>query len=123
MKIHPVFSPDKLRRAANDPLPAQTEEPGEPVEINGENEWDVEQILASRLIRGKLQYRAKWVGFDNDPAWYPARNFKGSPHRIRDFHRENPARSGPPRRLAEWLRAWEADEDLPDVLDDDLPEP
>jgi hypothetical protein len=26
------------------------------VEINGEKEWEVEQALASRIYRGKLQY-------------------------------------------------------------------
>ena len=49
MKIHDVFSPDKLRKAANNPLPRQVQEPPEPVEINDDEEWEVEQILDSRI--------------------------------------------------------------------------
>ncbi|KAL1954088.1 hypothetical protein VTO42DRAFT_1776 [Malbranchea cinnamomea] len=83
MKIHPVVSPDKLRRAANDPLPGQSIEPLNPVQIHGKDEWEVEKILASRAHRGKLQYRAKWRGTDEDQRrWFPARNFKGSPHKV-----------------------------------------
>lgn len=51
MRIHPIFPPEKLRKAANDPLPGQQEDPGEPVVINDEQEWEVEQVLASRLFR------------------------------------------------------------------------
>ena len=107
MKIHDVFSPDKLRKAADDPLPGQVQEPPEPVEINDDEEWEVEQILDSRIHRRKLQYRVKWFGFDEDRAWYPASNFVGSPHRLRTFHVDYPERPGPPRRLEEWLRSWE----------------
>jgi hypothetical protein len=56
MKIYPVFSPDKLRRAYNDPLPGQANETPDPVQINGENEWEVDEILALRLWHSKLQY-------------------------------------------------------------------
>ena len=76
------------------------------------------------MHRGKLQYRAKWRGTDDDRRkWFPARNFKGAPHKIRDFHAQYPDKPGPPRRLQEWLRAWEAEDDvLPDIPEDDLPE-
>jgi hypothetical protein len=51
MQIGPVFSPDKLRKVANNPLPEQLISPPEPIKINGETEWEVERILASRLLR------------------------------------------------------------------------
>ncbi|KGQ01369.1 hypothetical protein PAAG_11947 [Paracoccidioides lutzii Pb01] len=82
MKIHPISSPDKLRKDANDPLPGQQNETPETVKIQGENEWEVEDVLASRISRGKLQYRVKRLGFDDDSTWYPAPNLKGSPHLI-----------------------------------------
>ena len=66
MKIHNVFSPDKLRKAADDPLPGQVQEPPEPVEINDDEEWEVEQILDSCIHQKKLQYWVKWLGFNED---------------------------------------------------------
>jgi len=122
MKIHPVFSPDKLRRAADDPLPGQVVEPSEPIVIGDEHEWEVEEILASRVCRRRLQYQVKWTGFDEDRTWYPAANFKGSPHRIRDYHQQYPEHPGPPQRLREWIKAWEDEvEELEDHPDDNLP--
>ena len=80
----------------------------------------MEELLAVKRKRGKkLYYRAKWVGQDEDPEWYPASDFKYSPHKLREFHRAYPDQPGPPRRLDEWTQKWEEGVDDYDELDDD----
>ncbi len=66
MKIHPIFHIDRLRKAARDPLPSQSEEPPEPQTIFDQKEWEVSDILASCLHYRKLQYKVKWVSWDDD---------------------------------------------------------
>ncbi len=38
IKVYPVFSADKLCKAASDPLPGQKKDPPPPVRVSGEEE-------------------------------------------------------------------------------------
>ena len=105
MKIHPVFPAGILRRAAENPLPGQVNEPEPPIHVTEDAEWEVQEIIAVKKTGRKLFYRAKWTGHDDDPEFYPASDFKYSPHKLRDFHLANPAQPGPPRALAAWTKA------------------
>jgi hypothetical protein len=118
-RIHDVFAPDLLCKDPQDPLPGQEapKPPGEP--IQGVEEWEVDQILASKLYRAKLKYRVSWIGHDPDPTWYPASNFMGAPHKLREFHEQNPSKPGPPRALGQWIQAWEKGIDDMTSLQDD----
>ncbi|ODM20874.1 hypothetical protein SI65_03927 [Aspergillus cristatus] len=84
----PFLILEKLQQVADDPLPGQISEPLEPIVVADEQEWEVEEVLASHLYQCRLQYQVKWIRFDKDLMWYPAANFKGSPHRIHDYQND-----------------------------------
>jgi hypothetical protein len=118
-----IFTPDRRRRYPNSPLSGQAAEgpPGEQVEPDGEEEWEVERILASRTYYGKLQYQAQWRGWDHDPIRYPASNFQNAAAAIEQFHEKYQDEAGPPRRLKEWLLAAAEDRFAEPHPDDDKP--
>ena len=83
-----------------------------------DQEWEVQEVIAVRKTRKTLYYRAKWVRYDNDLEWYLAADFKYSLHKLRDFHLANQSLLGPPARLDDWIRKWEAGEDSYEELED-----
>jgi hypothetical protein len=64
MDVHPVFHVSLLEPVYNDPLPGQLPPPPEPIIVEGEPEYEVEDILDSRIFRRQLQYLIKWRGWD-----------------------------------------------------------
>ena len=58
IQVHPVFSPNKLQKAASDPLPGQKSDPPLLIEVDSDNEWEVEEVLASKLVGKTLKYWA-----------------------------------------------------------------
>lgn len=120
--IYDVFAPELLRKDPNDPLPGQEAAKPPAVTIAGQEEWELQEVLAVKLVRKSLKYQVSWVGHDPDTQWYPASNFMGSPHKLRDFHARYPQKPGPPRNLSEWIKAWEDGRDDYEELADNQPE-
>jgi len=55
VKIHPVVNVSRIRRYVGQVEGQKKEQPA-PVIIEGEEEWEVEQILNKRKVRGKNKY-------------------------------------------------------------------
>jgi Chromo (CHRromatin Organisation MOdifier) domain len=68
-------------------------EPAPPVVIDEEEEYEVRQILDSRLRRKKLQYLVQWVGYDQ-PDWEPAENVVYAQSLVNSFHAQYPDKPG-----------------------------
>jgi transposase InsO family protein len=99
MKIHPVFNVNLLRPVADDPLPGQRQDPSPPVEVDGLEEWLVEDILDSRWERRgrggpRLKYTVKWTGYD-DLTEVPADHLEHAREIVQNFHRRYPEKPRP----------------------------
>jgi len=63
-QLHPVFNVVKLTPAPDDLISGQKlmDHPP-PIIIDGEPEWEVEEILDSHWHRRRFQYLIKWKGY------------------------------------------------------------
>ena len=58
-------------------------------------EWIVDGIEDSRKIGRRLEYFVRWAG-NHKPTWNHATDMRNAREAIREFHRENPGKAGPP---------------------------
>ena len=105
IRVHPVFHAEKLRKARHSPMLGQQWQEPPPVEVDGDLEWNVEKVIKSRIHYGKLQYKVQWTGYDEDPVFYPASNFRNALLAVKAFHDAYPSEPRPPKRLQAWLDA------------------
>ena len=90
MQIHPVFHVSLLTPCSNDALPGQTQPEPQPIEVDGDETWEVEEIYDSKKTKGGwVQYLVKWTGIDA-PTWEKAANLVNCAERLATFHRLYP---------------------------------
>ena len=75
---------------------SQIKEPHPPIQIEGEDEYQRDEIINSRLHYNKVQYRAKWKGYspEYDKVWYLAEGFNHAEHAVQRFHQRYPVTPG-----------------------------
>ena len=99
--IHPVFHVSQLEPATPNTIPNRTQPPPPPVEVDGELEYEIAQILDSKIDnrrRSKLLYKVRWAGYEGTPDeedWLPASELAHAQELVSDFHARYPNKPGP----------------------------
>ena len=61
------------------------------VEVNGDYEFEVDEILDSRTYRGYVQYLVRWTGYDDsENSWEPLKNVRHATEALHNFHVAHP---------------------------------
>lgn len=95
MKIHNIFHVSLLDLAANDSLNGQIIPPPQPMKVDREEEWHVQEVLDSKFVRNQLRYLVKWEGYE-ETTCKPAESVNGL-KAVNHFHEWYPLKPGPLR--------------------------
>jgi hypothetical protein len=96
-RIHPVFHVVKLKPAPDDPIAGcRVNPPPDPVLVDGEEEYEVEEIMNSRFFNHKLQFLVAWKGYGQEEwSWVTEKDLHAL-ELVEAFYQKNP---GAPRRI------------------------
>src|SRR5260370_21858441 len=89
--VHPIVSISSIRPYTPDEIVEQPQplQPG-PIMVEGEEEYEVEEILDSRFRWGKLWYLVKFIRWlHSDNMWLPHTDIH-APAAVEDFHLQHP---------------------------------
>lgn len=103
--VHPVFHVSMLEPATPNTIPGRIIPPPPPIEIDGEEEYEIADIVDSKIDRRfrkcPLLYHVKWLGYEgtkDEYTWVTADNLS-APDAVRDFHAAYPNKPGPIDKL------------------------
>lgn len=91
LRIHNVFHVDRLSPWHGNEVNALKPMPPPPIEVEGEEEYEVEAILDSRLFRRQFQYLVWWKGYGTEHnSWEPSKNITHADKEVKKFHEKYP---------------------------------
>ena len=87
VQIHPVFHVSLLEPYHESTLPGHVHATPQPIAVEGEPEYEVAQILDSKIERWRLKYLVDWVGYGpEERTWEPVENMVHAADAVADFH-------------------------------------
>lgn len=91
LKIHPVFHVSLLSPHHEDDIPGRTQPPPPPIEVEGDLEYEVDEVVDARRFRRKFQYLVRWKGYSREhDTWVNAEDMGNAQAKIRAFYRKKP---------------------------------
>jgi len=88
LRIHPVVNVRRIVKY-REQVEGQKKIPPPPVEVAGEKEYKVEEILDRQEKRGKTKYLVKWKGYTaEENTWEGLENLKNAGRKIEEFEKE-----------------------------------
>lgn len=104
--IHPVFHVSLLQPDHPNTIPNRVEDPPPPVDVDGEDEYEVAEILDSKINRKYkdegLLYTVRWKGYEGtaeEITTEPVRFLTNASELIAEFHDKHPRKPGPLAKL------------------------
>ena len=100
--VHPVFHTLQLEPATPNVIPDRVQPLPPPIEVDGEPEYEITEILDSKLDRCRCQcpllYLVRWAGYkgtDEKTSWLVATELGHTTDLVTDFHQAYPDKLGP----------------------------
>ena len=96
-----MFHVSQLEPAILNKIPNHTQSLPPPVEVEGELEYEISEILDTKIDnhrRCKLLYYVRWAGYegtDEETSWLPATELEHAQELIVDFHTHYPRKPSP----------------------------
>jgi len=100
--IHHIFHVSQLEPTVSNTIPNHIQAPPPPVEIDGEPEYGISEILDSKLDCWRrhcqllyLIWWSRYEGTDEETSWLLATELGNASELVSDFHNAYPDKSGP----------------------------
>jgi hypothetical protein len=100
--VHPVFHVSQLEPATPNTISNCIQPPPPPVEVNGEPEYEISEILDSKLDHWRRQCQllylvwwSRYEGTDEETSWLLATELGNASELVLDYHSAYPDKPGP----------------------------